>query len=50
MKHILIQVPDDLYKAVKKKAIDDNLSLKQIFIRFSELYITNKIDMKEGKK
>ncbi|HRS22870.1 MAG TPA: hypothetical protein P5562_01830 [Candidatus Woesebacteria bacterium] len=43
-------MPDDLYKSVKKKAVDDDLSLKQIFIRFSELYITNKIDMKEGKK
>lgn len=49
MRHILIQVPVDLYKSVKKKAIDDDLSLKQIFIRFSELYITNKIDIKEVK-
>jgi len=49
VRHILIQIPVDLYKAVKKKAIDDDLSLKQIFISLSQLYITNKIDIKEVK-
>ena len=48
-KNVLIRLPETLYKALRKKAIDENLSLKQVFIMLSELYISGKINLLEVK-
>lgn len=49
VKAILIQLPEELYKKIKIKAIQEDLSFKYIYIELSKYYVENKINIKENK-
>jgi len=50
VKAILIQLPEDLYKKIKVKAVNDGKSLKQIYIELTLLYLNQGKEINENGK